>query len=46
MDVFGERTDEEIWEVLREVQMDVKIREHPEELDQIISDSNTVLSVG
>jgi ATP-binding cassette subfamily C (CFTR/MRP) protein 4 len=46
LDVFGKRTDDEIWEVLREVQMDAKIREHPDELDQIISDSNTVLSVG
>lgn len=46
MNVFVERSDEEIWQVLREVQMDRKVREMPGQLDAEISDSNTVFSVG
>lgn len=44
--MFGKRTDEEIWKVLAEVQIDSKIREHPDHLDRVINDSNTVFSVG
>ena len=46
LDAFDDFSDEEIWSVLSEVQMDKKVNEFPLKLYEVISESNNVFSVG
>lgn len=46
LDPFQEKTDEEIWQVLREVKLDVTVKELSSGLMTPVAESSNIFSVG